>query len=147
MKKAVIIIGLLIIATLHGMAQKINAESLFMAKKDSSLRAAIHADSVKIEKEFGEAAHWEKLKASLLFPVVNGGDFSGVIPVAEPTEIPDPKMEYKLLFELTANNPDSTSKANNNGLVEVARILNLHVASGIPITKIIPGDCVPWRCN
>jgi len=58
--------------------------------------------------------------------------------VKDPTEIPDPKIDYKLLFELTANNPDSVAKENNYGLVEVARIINLHVASGIPVNKIMP---------
>ena len=128
----------MLVIGLHGIAQKINADSLFSARKDSSLRAAIHADSVRIEKEFAEEAHWENIKKSVVFPAVKGGEFSGVIPVADPTEVPDPKMEYKLLFELTANNTDSSSKNNNNGLVELARILNLHVASGIPVSKITP---------
>ena len=44
----------------------------------------------------------------------------------------------KLLFELTMNNPDSTIQELNYGLVEVARILNLHAASGIPTKNIIP---------
>ncbi len=131
----------LVIATLFSLpmfAQKVNMDSILLAKKDSSLRAMIHADSVKIEMEFAEAAFWEKLKSTAQFPVLNGGDYSGVLPVTNPTEIPDPKIEYKLMFELTANNPDSTSSSNNLGLVEVARILNLHVASGIPINKITP---------
>jgi intracellular sulfur oxidation DsrE/DsrF family protein len=108
------------------------------AQKDSSLRALIHADSLKIEKQFAEMDRWEKIKKIAVFPVLSAGLFSGVIPVTDPTEIPDPKMEYKLLFELTSANPDSVSKELNYGLVEVARRINLHVASGIPINKIIP---------
>jgi intracellular sulfur oxidation DsrE/DsrF family protein len=107
-------------------------------QKDSSLRVAIHADSVKIEKQFAERERWEKIKNNALFPVINAGEYSGVVPVKDPTEIPDPKIDYKLLFELTANNPDSVAKEDNYGLVEVARIINLHAASGIPANKIIP---------
>lgn len=107
-------------------------------QRDSTYSAREHADSVKINKEFIERIKWEKLKAVAIFPALNGGEFSGVIPVKDPTEIPDPNIEYKLLFELVDNNPDSLSKEINLGLTEVARKINLHVASGIPIKKIIP---------
>ena len=106
--------------------------------KDSAYHATMHADSVKIDKEFTEKEKWEKLKAVTIFPVIKGGEFSGVIPVKDPTEIPDPNIEYKLLFELTDNNPDSLAKDINSGLTEVARKINLHVASGVPLKKIIP---------
>lgn len=43
-----------------------------------------------------------------------------------------------MLFELTANNPDSVIKEINYGLAEVSRVINLHVASGIPVKKIFP---------
>jgi intracellular sulfur oxidation DsrE/DsrF family protein len=39
---------------------------------------------------------------------------------------------------LTDNNADSVIKEANYGLVEVARIINLHAASGIPVGKILP---------
>jgi intracellular sulfur oxidation DsrE/DsrF family protein len=61
-----------------------------------------------------------------------------VVPVIDPTEIPDPNQDYKILFELVANNPDSIVKEYNAGLAEVARVINLHVASGIPVKKIFP---------
>ena len=54
------------------------------------------------------------------------------------TEVPDPTIEYKLLFEFTSNNPDSMAKDINMGLAEAARIINLHVASGIPLKQIKP---------
>lgn len=112
--------------------------SLMKAQKDSSLRAAIHADSVKIEKQFAEQERWVKIKSSSIFPAINAGEYSGVAPVKDPTEVPDPTIDYKLLFELTVNNPDSVAKEINYGLVEVARVINLHVASGIPLNKILP---------
>ena len=107
-------------------------------QKDSAYHAMMHTDSVKIDKEFTEKEKWEKLKAVTIFPVIKGGEFSGVIPVKDLTEIPDPNIEYKLLFELTDNNPDSLAKDINSGLTEVARKINLHVASGVPLKKIIP---------
>ena len=80
----------------------------------------------------------EKLLATAQYPYVKGSIWSGVIPVADPTEISDPRRDYKLLFELTAKNPDSLAKEINSGLDEVARVLNLHFASGIPAKHIIP---------
>jgi len=107
-------------------------------QRDSSFHAMMHADSVKADKDFSEKEKWEKIKAIAIFPVLNGGENSGVVPVKDPTEIPDPNMDFKLLFEVTANNPDSVAKEINYGLTEVARVINLHVASGIPLKRIIP---------
>ena len=107
-------------------------------QRDSAYTASMHADSVKTEKEFKEKIKWENLKAISIYPVLNAGENSGVIPVKDPTEIPDPKMDFKLLFELTSANPDSTAKDINAGLAEVARKINLHVASGVPLKKIFP---------
>ncbi len=106
--------------------------------KDSTLRAAMHADSIKIEKDFSEKEEMLKMESKLEYPLFKSGMFSGVIPVKDPDEIPDPNQDYKLLFELTYNNPDSLSKEVNAGLVEIERIINLHFASGIPLKRIMP---------
>ncbi len=98
------------------------------ARKDSVAHAKMIADSLKMEKLFAVAQ----------YPYLRGSKWSGVIPVDDPTEVPDPAHDYKLLFELSEKNPDSLSKEINQGLDEVARILNLHVASGIPAKKIFP---------
>lgn len=98
------------------------------AAKDSIAHAKRITDSLKVEK----------LLAVAQYPYIKGGKWSGVIPVADPTEVPDPNHDYKLLFELTDKNPDSLAKDINSGLDEVARLLNLHVASGIPAKKIMP---------
>ena len=45
-------------------------------------------------------------------------------------------MKYKLLFDLTYNNPDSAAKDLNGGLAEIGRIINLHVAAGVPVKNI-----------
>lgn len=107
-------------------------------QRDSSLRASFQADSLKAEKEYTDKLKWEKLKSITQYPVLSAGDNSGIVPVKDATEIPDPNLDYKLLFELTGNNPDSLSKEINYGLAEVARVINLHVASGVPVKKIFP---------
>ncbi len=124
-------IALLVIAaaTLTScMAHSPGAGNAGETQKDSIARAAAMADSLKMEK----------LLAIAEYPYIKGSKFSGVIPVSNPTEIPDPKRVYKLLFELAGKNPDSLAKDINSSLDEVARILNLHVASGIPPKNIIP---------
>lgn len=122
---------------LFATAQPAVIDSLHKAK-DSTLRALIHADSLKIEKEFSDKEKMEKMKGIIEYPLIKAGDFSGVIPVKDPTEIPDPAIDYKLLFELTTNSADSVAKDINSGLTEIVRVINLHIASGIPVKKIIP---------
>jgi intracellular sulfur oxidation DsrE/DsrF family protein len=98
------------------------------AKKDSIAHAKMITDSLRMEK----------LLAVAQYPYIKGTKWSGIIPVVDPTEIPDLKQDYKLLFELSDRNPDSLAKDINGSLDEVARVLNLHFASGIPAKKIIP---------
>lgn len=106
-------------------------------KKDSTLKSMYHADSLKVEQQFQMQTMIAKFKSMVMHPVINAGEFSGVLPVKDPTEIPDPKLDYKLLFELVMKKPDSISGMNAD-LVEISRIINLHVASGIPVKKIFP---------
>lgn len=117
------------------------ADNPILIKKDSALRAMIHADSLKMEKQYAEQMRWDHLSKISIYPSIDkatGTKYSGVIPVTDPTEIPDPKIDYKLLFEVTFQNPDSSASEENYALVEIARIINLHVASGIPLKKIFP---------
>ena len=95
-------------------------------------------DSVKHAKALADSLKWEKLFAVAQYPYVKGSKWSGVIPVADPTWTPELTQDYKLLFEVSEQNPDSTSKDISLSLDEIARILNLHYASGIPSKKIIP---------
>ena len=105
-------------------------------KKDSTLQGMMHADSVKVNKEYAEKLKAERIKAIAIYPALNGGDMSGVVPVKDPTFIPDPTLDYKLMFDIAMGNPDSLSKEINMALTEASRIVNLHVASGIPLKKI-----------
>ena len=96
-------------------AQTGNIDSVRNAKRDSTLRALIHADSVKVQKEYTDKEKSDKLDAKLIYPALKGGKGSGVIPVKDPTESPDPNIDYKIVFELTGNNPDSVIKEINYG--------------------------------
>lgn len=118
-------------------AQSSMSDSLRKAK-DSTLRSLYREDSIKIGKEYAEKEKWEKIYARAEYPLLKGSKNSGIIPVAGATEIPDPNMDYKIIFEVVSNNPDSTIKEINAGLDEVARVINLHVASGIPVSRIKP---------
>jgi intracellular sulfur oxidation DsrE/DsrF family protein len=119
-------------------AQKIMTDSERIAKKDSTMRAAIHADSMRIEQEFAMQEKWDHLFAKLTYPKIKEAKFGGVLPVSNPTEIPDPNQVYKLLFEVIKGNPDSIRNEVDNSMAEVARVINLHLASGIPAKNIIP---------
>jgi len=93
-------------------------------------------DSAQKAKE--DSIKMKKLEAILTYPLINAGTFSGVVPVSNPDEIPDPSLNYKLLFELVDNNKATEEKDINHGLTEICRIINLHVASGIPVKNITP---------
>nr|MBC7613810.1 DsrE family protein [Pseudopedobacter sp.] len=69
---------------------------------------------------------------------MKGGKFSGVLPLKNVTEIPDPKIDYKILFEMVKDNPDSMKNEILSGLDEATRVINLHYAAGVPIKKIVP---------
>jgi intracellular sulfur oxidation DsrE/DsrF family protein len=122
-------------------SQSYNADSAIKAiniKKDSALHALYKSDSLKVVKQYAEELRDAKAMGVAIYPALKGGPMSGVIPVKDPTEIPDPTMDYKIMFELTQNNPDSLISEINSGLTEIARIINLHVASGVPLKKIFP---------
>ena len=85
---------------------------------------------------FKDSARLNRLKALAYYPLFNAGLFSSVLPVEGVDEIPDPGKDYRLLFEFTAGKNDSTHKSLSPGLMEIARVINLHVASGIPVSHI-----------
>lgn len=137
MRKHLFIFLLVSISFLFTKGQAAMSDSLRL-KKDSTLHAMMHEDSAKVEKEYAEKAKWEEIYKRAEYPLLKGGKNSGIIPVKDPAEIPDPNMDYKILFEVTANNPDSALKEINFGLDEVARVINLHYASGVPVKRIMP---------
>lgn len=127
MKKCFIILCLGISFLNPSFSQSAEVKNATDKKVNDSIMAA-RKDSIK----------WAKLASLAYFPLIKAGTFSGVLPVEGVDEIPSPKRQYKLLFEFTLNFKDSTHEKLNPGLVEIARVLNLHVASGIPISHIHP---------
>ena len=74
-----------------------------------------------------------KLDAKGSYPLIKSSKFSGVMPVADVTEKPEAGMKYKLLFNFTKGSGDSMEvRKLNRGLAEIGRIINLHIAAGIP---------------
>jgi len=80
-------------------------------------------------------------KAKLMYPAVRNS-WAMVVAVDGIDELPDPSLEYNMVFDFTAiptvgeskDKMDSTEV--NWGLTDIGRIYNLHVAAGIPKEKI-----------
>jgi intracellular sulfur oxidation DsrE/DsrF family protein len=84
-------------------------------------------DSIRIAGLFSKAS----------YPLIKTSKYSGVLPVSHVTEKPDASMEYKLLMEDVIGIKDSTAAREiSDGLSEIGRIINLHIASGIPKNKL-----------
>jgi|GEM_PF-827434 len=73
-------------------------------------------------------------------PYITGSLWMSVVKPKEVNDIPDTSKEYKLLFELIdfnyKNEKETAYKKENFALTEAGRIINLHVASGIPAEKL-----------
>ena len=84
-------------------------------------------DSIRMAELFSKAS----------YPLIKSSKWSGVLPVTGVTEKPDPSMQYKLLMEDVDPIKDSAAaKEMSEGLAEIGRIINLHIASGIPKSKL-----------
>lgn len=72
-----------------------------------------------------------------IYPLIKNSKYSGVAPVSNVDEFPDTNMQYKLLMDLSVGMKDSSyTTAINNGLAEVARAINTHIAAGVPKNKM-----------
>lgn len=100
------------------------------ASTDSSAKAKEKAMQDSLEKKF---------LAHAVYPLLKTSKFSGVIPVEDPTEKLDPNLQYKLLFEVITGTKDSAdAKDINESFSEVGRIINLHIAAGVPLKNLHP---------
>jgi intracellular sulfur oxidation DsrE/DsrF family protein len=81
-------------------------------------------------------------KLALLFPVIKSERGVQVVAVEALDEKPDPKIGYNILVDLTSfsqlgNNKFKVDSSSTNwGLFNIGRIMNLHVAAGIPKNKL-----------
>ncbi len=93
---------------------------------------AQHPANAQIKEE-----RFKKLENKMIYPLIDAGYLSGVLPVRNVTEKPDPHKEVKLMFDFTqATSAGKQDTKINEGLAEVARVLNLHVAAGTQKEKI-----------
>ena len=68
-----------------------------------------------------------------VYPLIKGSKWSGVIPVSNADERPDINQHYKLLMEVTKGIKDTIeAKDINAAIAEVGRLMNIHIAAGIP---------------
>jgi intracellular sulfur oxidation DsrE/DsrF family protein len=90
-----------------------------------------------LTREQQDSARIAELFSKATYPLIKSSKWSGVLPVSNVTEKPDPTMQYKLLMEDVDPIKDSAAaKEISEGLAEVGRIINLHIASGIPKNKL-----------
>ena len=112
-----------------------NHPALSQGKGTSDVNITV---SDSLTSAYKDSIRFSKLMSIAYYPLINAGPYSGVLPVEGIDEIPDTSKDYKLLFEFTLVDKDTSHEKLNPGLVEIARILNLHVASGIPVSRIHP---------
>ncbi len=127
MKQKYIFLVVLVILCSNGFSQSSTTATAIDKKIEDSINAA-KRDSIR----------WAKMEAAATFPWFKTGTWSGVLPVDGVDFVPDPKKQYNLVFDFTHFNKDTSNKSINDGLTEIARIINLHVASGIPKDHIHP---------
>lgn len=109
----------------------INSIADSMIQNSSRVYAKKIRDS--IVKDVRDSLFWAGIEKKSMYPVIKNSKWSGVVPVNNVTENIDTTMKYKLLFNMTIWPKDSTGRRQlNEGLAEIGRIINLHVAAGVP---------------
>ena len=73
-----------------------------------------------------------KYKAKGIYPAIKASKFCGVLPVEGITDKADASLKYKLVISLTTVAEGDKINDINRGLAEVGRIINLHLAAGVP---------------
>lgn len=80
---------------------------------------------------------YAKQAGKFIFPLIKGSIMTGVLPVKNITNKVDPNTEVKLIFDFTqGSTKDAEGTSVNEGLEEVARIMNLHIAAGTKKEKL-----------
>ena len=75
--------------------------------------------------------------STAIYPLIKSSKWSGVIPVSNADEFPDKMQQYKLLMEISEGTKDSAeAKEINESIAEVGRLINIHIAAGIPQKNI-----------
>lgn len=128
----------LLLVSVHANAQITNKNDSLVTQISDSLIQVMSASYTKnirdsIIKKVKDSLRWEKIKSTGTLPLIKNSEWSAVYPVDQVKEKPDPSMKYKLLFNMIIWSKDSFSlKHINDGLAEIGRIINLHIAAGVP---------------
>jgi intracellular sulfur oxidation DsrE/DsrF family protein len=97
------------------------------------LSVSLDAQESKTEsKPISKEDRFAKLEPKMVFPMIKGSKMTGVVPVDFITNAPDKGEKMKLVFDFTQSTSNNAQSSHvNEGLEEVIRILNLHIASGL----------------
>jgi intracellular sulfur oxidation DsrE/DsrF family protein len=79
----------------------------------------------------GRSALLKANEAKLLFPLFKGSTNMGVMPVPDITMPYTNGQKTKIVFDLSQPTKDPSKGLTNEGIEEIMRILNLHVAAGV----------------
>jgi intracellular sulfur oxidation DsrE/DsrF family protein len=97
------------------------------------LSVSMYAQESKTEsKPISKEDRFAKLEPKMVYPMIKGSKMTGVVPVDFITNAIDQKEKMKLVFDFTQSTANNAQGSHvNEGLEEVIRILNLHIASGM----------------
>ena len=123
--------------TINAQHSLIADSSLVNQIADSLIKSASTQYSVRIRdsvvRKVKDSLKWDMAKKIAQYPLIKNSEWSLALPVLGVTEKIDPAMKYKLLFAMEVWGRDSAGKTKiNEGLAEIGRIINLHIAAGVP---------------
>jgi intracellular sulfur oxidation DsrE/DsrF family protein len=135
--KSKILIVVFFLGLAGGIRAQQKGDSLITRIADSLVKnlSEKYSNSIRdsIVKELKDSIRWADLVKTASYPVIKNSKWSGAFPVSRVDEKVDPSIKYKLLFNMTLWSKDTTSRRQiNDGLAEIGRVVNLHVAAGVP---------------
>jgi intracellular sulfur oxidation DsrE/DsrF family protein len=136
------LLACLLFFTANGFGQSNNPQNDLANKITDSIIKVISEQNARILrdsvlKSVKDSLFWDNVKKTAQYPLIKNSEWSGVLSVPDIGYTPDPKMKYKLLFNMSLWSKDSISIKNiNGGFAEIGRIINLHIGAGIPKENI-----------
>ena len=83
-------------------------------------------------KPISKEDRFAKLESKMIFPMIKGSKMTGVVPVDFINNVLSSETNMKIIFDFTQSTANNAQGSHvNEGLEEVARILNLHLAAGL----------------
>ena len=133
----VLFVALISAGNIHAQQSIIPDSSLVIHIVDSQIKTASAGYSLSIRdsiiRKVKDSLKWDMVKKIAQYPLIKNSEWSLALPVSGVTDRIDPDMKYKLLFAMEVWGRDSASKTKiNEGLAEIGRIINLHIAAGVP---------------